>query len=649
MNNKQVRPFPLGATPDSAGCNFSVHAPNVADIRLALFNINNEFVSYQLKDFEHGIKAIYIEGVTLGQEYGFIVPFKDSEILLSDPYAKSLSKSLHYSPPYSSDKSWKLAKSVVTCSKFDWQGIDRPRRSREGMIIFEAHIKGLTKINPNLPESKRGTYGALAHQEMIAFYEKQGINTIQLLPIAACMHEPHLLEKGMKNYWGYNPFVFMSPDPRYAEADAVVELKTAIRELHRNEIEIILDVVFNHTAEGGEDGPNFNLKIFDPLHYLMNDDKFSNFTGCGNTLNLTHQPTLNLVLDSLRHWVQDYQIDGFRFDLAATLGRNGDHFNQKASFFQAIAQDPILRDVKLIAEPWDIGPNGYQVGNFPDGWNECNDKFRDVIRSFWRGDQGYLKEFATRIMGSRDIYSAGRWPEKLTVNYVTYHDGFTLQDLVSYNHKNNLINGEENRDGHSDNRSDNCGVEGSTNNMLIKAKREKQKRNFMASLLFSFGIPHILTADLVSHTQEGNNNAYCQDNEISWLNWDLSRYQNHFKEWVASLMVARTEYMLPFVRAFSGPSRNNNRVTWLRPDGTVMTHDDWNIVSAIALHMGIGQNGKELLYLINQSNVPARYQLPASKDQHWQVVCDTSLNLTTHRRIIGEQLIPPKTLVVLHN
>ncbi|PKF78825.1 glycogen debranching enzyme GlgX [Vibrio sp. vnigr-6D03] len=649
MDKKRARPFPLGATLDSTGCNFAVHAPSETDIRLALFDKNNEFVSYTLQSFGHGVKAIYLEGIEPGQHYGFIVPFGESEILISDPYAKALSKPLHYVPPYTPEKSWVLAKSVVTSSEFDWQGIEPPRRALEDMILFETHVKGLTKLHPEIPRAQRGTYHALANEEMLAFYEKQGINTIQLLPIAACMHEPHLLEKGMANYWGYNPFVFMAPDPRYAEADAVKELKTAIRELHRNGIEVILDVVYNHTAEGGADGPEFNLKKLDPLHYLVHDEHFSNYTGCGNTLDLTHQPTLNLVMDTLRYWVQEYHIDGFRFDLAATLGRNREHFNHKASFFQAVRQDPSLRETKLIAEPWDIGPNGYQVGGFPDGWNECNDKFRDISRSFWRGDQGYLKEFATRLMGSRDIYSASRWPEKLTINYVTYHDGFTLQDLVSYKHKNNLKNGECNRDGHGDNRSSNYGVEGDTNNMLIKAMREKQKRNFMASLLFSFGVPHILTADLLSHSQNGNNNAYCQDNELSWLNWELSERQKHFKDWLATLVSARNKYMLPFVRAFSGDSRNDNRVTWLRTDSEVMSHDDWNIVSAIALHMGIGEDGRELLYLINQSSVPARYKLPASKDQHWQIICDTSLNHKLDEEVHGEQLVTPMTLMILHN
>ncbi|CCN49454.1 putative GLYCOGEN DEBRANCHING ENZYME [Vibrio nigripulchritudo MADA3029] len=649
METNKARPFPLGATLDSMGCNFSVHAPDAEDIQLALFDSDDEFVCYPMNSFRRGIKAVYIENIQPGQKYGYITNHNDEELLVSDPYAKSLSAPLHYVPPYTSEKSWELAKSVVIQTDFDWQGVTSPNRPREDLVLFETHVKGLTQLHPEIAESQQGTYLALASKPMLEFYKKQGINTLQLLPIAACMHEPHLLEQGMQNYWGYNPFVFMAPDPRYAEKNAVIELKTAIRELHRHGIEVILDVVYNHTAEGGIDGPAFNLKTLDTLHYLSHEGQFSNYTGCGNTLDLTHQPTLNLVMDTLRYWIEEYHIDGFRFDLAATLGRNRDHFNHKASFFQAVGQDPVLRETKLIAEPWDIGPHGYQVGGFPDGWNECNDKFRDISRSFWRGDQGYLKEFATRLMGSRDIYSASRWPEKLTINYVTYHDGFTLQDLVSYKHKNNLKNGESNRDGHGDNRSANYGVEGETNNMLIKAMREKQKRNFMASLLFSFGIPHILTADVLSHSQDGNNNAYCQDNELSWLNWNLTENQKHFKDWLATVIEGRRKYMMPFVRAFSGDTRNDNRVSWLRTDGEVMSHDDWNVVSAIALHLGIGETGNELLYLINQSSVPARYKLPDSQNQHWQIICDTSLNHKADEEVSGEQLVTPMSLMILHN
>ncbi|MDN3682009.1 glycogen debranching protein GlgX [Vibrio tapetis subsp. quintayensis] len=647
MDTNQARPYPLGATLDSSGCNFSIHAPDSEKISLVLFKDNDEFETFELNSGKLGIKYTYVANIQAGQRYAYIVEHNDEPLLISDPYARALDKPLHYQPPFTADKSWHIAKSVVVDNQFDWQGVHSPNRPIDEVILFETHVKGATKLHPELTEHEQGRYLGLANPAMLNFFSQQGVNTVQLLPITACMHEPHLLEQERVNYWGYNPYVFMAPDPRYAYQDAVTELKTTIRELHRNGVEVVMDVVYNHTAESGDGGPIFNLKMLDGKHYLRHDHHFSNYTGCGNTLDLTHQPTLNLVMDTLRYWVKEFHIDGFRFDLAATLGRNHDSFNAQASFFQAVGQDPVLREVKLIAEPWDIGPNGYQVGNFPDGWNECNDKFRDITRSFWRGDHGYLKEFATRIMGSRDIYSASRWPEKLTVNYITYHDGFTLQDLVSYKHKNNIKNGEGNRDGHGDNRSDNYGIEGETSNMLIKATREKQKRNFMASLLFGFGIPHILTADVLSHSQNGNNNAYCQDNELSWLNWELNDTEQHFKDWLAELVAARKQYMLPFIKAFSGPSRNDNRVNWRRPDGEMMSHDDWNRLRAISLQLGIGKDGDELIYLINQSTVPARYKLPSQEDKQWRLVCDTTLHKSDEGIVKGEQLVEPMSMTIL--
>ncbi|GAM75853.1 glycogen debranching enzyme [Vibrio ishigakensis] len=565
MSNKRSRPYPLGAELEASGCNFSIHAPHRKDIALVLFDKNGEFKTYPITEQYGGIRHIFIEDVIAGQEYGFVVTDENNQqYLLSDPYAKALSKPLHYDAPFSPEKSWSMAKSVVTANNFDWQESDYPRIPRSEMVLFETHVKGASKLNTKVPMQHRGKYLGLVSDEMLSFYKEQNINCLQLLPVAACMHEPHLLDMEKVNYWGYNPYVFMAPDPRYAEVDAVHELKTAIRELHKNDIEVILDVVYNHTAEGGDGGPVFNLKLLDNDYYLKHGCHYANFTGCGNTVDLNYQPAMNLVMDTLRYWVTEFKVDGFRFDLAATLGRNGDNFNREAAFFKAVAQDPILKQTKLIAEPWDIGPNGYQVGNFPDGWNECNDKFRDITRSFWRGDQGFLKEFATRIMGSRDIYSASRWPHKMTVNYITYHDGFTMQDLVSYKMKHNEANGEHNHDGHGDNRSDNLGVEGETDSAEIQLLREKRKRNFMSSLLFSFSIPHILTADVLSHTQWGNNNAYCQDNEISWLKWDLSIYAEEFKSWLSDMIAARQEHMVPFIEAFSGETRNDNRVSWHR-------------------------------------------------------------------------------------
>ncbi|NOH51760.1 glycogen debranching protein GlgX [Vibrio coralliilyticus] len=642
------RPYPLGATLNHEGCNFAIYAPKNKDLQLVLFDENNNYQTFSLTNEYAGIKHTFIPEVKAGQRYGFIIGDEDNLQLISDPYAKALDKPLFYETPFNSAKSFDLSKCVVIQNEFDWQGIEKPYRPREEMVLFETHVKGVSKLNPNVPTQYQGSYLGLVSDAMLEFYKEQQINTLQLLPIAACMHEPHLLKMDKVNYWGYNPYVFMAPDPRYADQDAVTELKTAIRELHRHGIEVILDVVYNHTAEGDEKGPVFNLKALDDRYYFKHGEHFANFTGCGNTLDLSYQPALNLVMDTLRYWVEEYQIDGFRFDLAATLGREGEDFNPNSGFFKAVAQDPVLKEVKLIAEPWDIGPNGYQVGNFPFGWNECNDRLRDITRSFWRGDQGYLKEFATRLMGSRDLYSAANWPYKLTVNYITYHDGFSMQDLVSYRHKHNEANGEQNRDGHGDNRSDNYGVEGDTENPSIIEKREKQKRNFMASLLFAFGIPHILTADVLSHSQKGNNNAYCQDNELSWLNWQPSHEKDEFKTWLANMVQARQTYMVPFIRAFSGENRNDNRIHWRRIDGTFMEHDDWNQLSSVALQLGIGKQGDELFYCINQTNAPARFSLPSENQQQWTMVCNTD-NHELHQTIDHKQvLIAPSSMAIFH-
>ncbi|WP_237486870.1 glycogen debranching protein GlgX [Vibrio hippocampi] len=662
MTTEQSSPYPLGATLDNHGCNFSIYAPDSPDIKLALYADDGSQTLYDLPNEYADIRHIYLKGITSGQRYGYVVEVAKQTLppnptvkakqryYIADPYAKALDSSLHYLPPFNACNSFKLPKCMVVKDEFDWQGVTKPGIPREEMVLFETHVKGITKLNPEVPAKQQGKYLGLVSEQMLSFYKQQNINTLQLLPVAACMHEPHLLEESMNkvNYWGYNPYVFMAPDPRYADKDAVSELKTAIRELHRNGIEVILDVVYNHTAEGGDNGPIFNLKALDSKSYLRHGEYFANFTGCGNTVDLNHQPTLNLVMDTLRYWVSEFHIDGFRFDLAATLGRNGDNFNPQAAFFRAVAQDPILKQTKLIAEPWDIGPNGYQVGNFPFGWNECNDRLRDITRSFWRGDQGYLKEFATRIMGSRDLYSAANWPYKMTVNYITYHDGFTMQDLVSYKHKHNEANGENNRDGHGDNRSDNYGEEGPTDNPLIQTTRERQKRNFAASLLFSFGIPHVLMADVLSHSQGGNNNAYCQDNDISWLNWDMNPAKSHFKAWLADMLEARQKYMVPFIRAFSGEKRNDNRIFWSRVDGQLMSMDDWNHLSSVALHIGIGEDGQELLYLINQTKAPARFTLPKDRDQVWSTICDTHIVETELGHAEGEILQAPMSMAILH-
>lgn len=648
MIKQLARPYPLGATLSEYGCNFSIYAPNNKSIALALFDTQNNYTTFPLEGEVAGIRFTHLENIKAGQKYGYIITTENGQQLLSDPYAKAIDAPLSYIPPYDNQKSFNMPKCVVTSNDFDWQQTKKPHIAREKTILFETHVKGVSKLNPNVPIEQQGTYLGLVSPAMLAFYKQQNMTTLQLLPVTACMHEPHLLEMGKVNYWGYNPYLFMAPDPRYAITDAVTELKTAIRELHRNGIEVILDVVYNHTAEGGDNDTVFNLKGLDQHYYLKHGSHFANFTGCGNTVDLSYQPALNLVMDTLRYWVQEYKVDGFRFDLAATLGREGDNFNPGGGFFKAVAQDPVLKGIKLIAEPWDIGPNGYQVGQFPFGWNECNDKLRDVMRSFWRGDSGYLKEFATRLMGSRDLYSASRWPYNMTVNYLTYHDGFTMQDLVSYKGKHNEANGENNRDGHSDNRSANYGIEGETDDLAIQAYREKQKRNMMTSLLFSFGIPHILTADILSHSQQGNNNAYCQDNEIGWLNWQLTPNKQDFSHWLAEMIKARHQYMKPFIHAFSRERRDKNRISWYRADGTLMDQDDWNHLSSVSLHLGINKDGAEILYLINQTQESMEFKLPNDRQQNWLTICNTQSNQVKQGNIKETMCLPASSIAILH-
>ncbi|MDD9156272.1 glycogen debranching protein GlgX [Aliivibrio sp. S4TY2] len=649
MNIQHAFPYPLGATLTKNGCNFSVHHASPYPISLIIFDDNGNHTEHPFTEEYGTIKYTLIDDVTEHTVYGFKIIQDNEALLLLDPYAKALKNSPHYQVPYTAKQSWTLAQCVVVNNDFDWQESQRPMIPRSETILLETHVKGFTLLNSDVEESVRGTYLGLADPANINHLKQQGITTVQLLPIAACMHEPHLLKMNMVNYWGYNPIAFMAPDPRYAKSDAVNELKTAIRELHKNNIEVILDVVYNHTAEGGNGGTTFNLKGLDQDYYLHHHGNYTNYTGCGNTLDITHQPSLNLIMDTLRYWVEHYHVDGFRFDLAATLGREYDQFNPNNAFFKAVAQDPTLQKVKLIAEPWDIGPNGYQVGEFPDGWNECSDKFRDTTKSFWRGEQNYLKSIATRIMGSRDLVSASRWPHKLPVNYVSYHDGFTLQDLVSYKERHNHANGEDNRDGHGDNRSDNYGVEGETTNSRIIALREKQKRNMITTLLFSFGIPHLLAADACSHTQKGNNNAYCQDSDISWVNWKLDKHADEFKVWLADIIQARQTHMVPMINAFSGSKRTKQKVNWYTPEGNNMTHGDWHRAEALCLHLNIYDGEKELLIMINQSNVPTRFELPKSQHHNrWALVCNTQYSTIESKHVIFDYSLSALSIAIFN-
>ncbi|WP_058119114.1 glycogen debranching protein GlgX [Photobacterium kishitanii] len=646
MKNKKSSPFPFGATLYDDGCNFSIHSPDNI-VSLIIFT-DSENQEYKLKTHDQIVYYTFIPNITSGTQYGFKTIDNDGHSrLLLDPYSHSLSKPLQYNSPLDTEQSWTLSKSTVVDHNFDWENDTAPNHPIEKTILFELHIKGFTQQCPHIAPQYQGKYLGLCQPDIIQFFKQQNITTLQLLPITSFVTESHLKENNLTNFWGYNSVCFMAPHPNYAEKDAVNELKHMVRELHKNDIEVILDVVFNHTAEGDHNGPCFHLKALDQNYYLHNNpQQYMNYTGCGNTLDLTHQASFTLVLDTLRHWVNEYHIDGFRFDLATTLGRDHENFSPHSGFFMAIAQDPILQKVKLIAEPWDIGPNGYQLGNYPDNWHECNDKFRDITKSYWLQQPNFAKNFATQLMGSRDIFSASRWPQKLPVNFISYHDGFTLQDLVSYNDKHNEANGENNRDGHSDNRSNNHGVEGDTNNTAIILLRDKQKRNLMISLLFSFGIPHLLAVDSLSHSQQGNNNAYCQDNPISWADWNLSHINDVFKQWLADIIAIRQQIMPDVIRAFSNENRNKNKITWSNANGTQITPAQWLNIDHFSLHIDLFNHDGELLYLINATDTSLTFNLP--KSTKWSMVCDTSTQNIIVKDVNVSYIQHPHSLSVLY-
>lgn len=633
---KTGTPFPLGTTLSIDGCNFAIHAPQGNGLHLVLFAQDAPPAYLPLNKNVNNIYTLFLSGVQSGTRYAYCIINSQGTHWILDPYAKRLT---------TNPETASIPAAVIQNHEFDWEQSDLPGIEREKAVLYELHVKGFTQQHPGIPEALRGKFLGLCQPTVIEHFKHLGVTTLQLMPIATSFDEAHLADKKLTNYWGYNPLCWFAPDEKFAVNDPVTELKTMVKILHEHDIEVILDVVYNHTAESGKDGPTHNFKLIAPKTYLKNDKEgFENHSGCGNTVDLSYSPALRTVMDSLRYWVEEFHIDGFRFDLAATLGRRGDDFDRQSGFFQVIQQDPVLQKVKLIAEPWDIGPNGYQLGAFPSGWNECNDRFRDTIRSFWN-HTAQLGEFATRLMGSRDLFSAAKWPDKLCVNYICYHDGFTLQDLVSYNEKHNVDNKENNRDGHGDNRSFNHGIEGKTVNTGIIELRRKQKKNMMMTLLFSFGIPHILAVDSFSHSQQGNNNAYCQDTPISWTNWNLSREESDFMDWFSEMIEARNQYMLPFINAFSGENRGHHRIHWMQSDGHILQMNDWHDHAAIALHLGLYKDESELLYLINPTKIPTRFKLPAGSA--WTIISDTSEHTISRHEVQTTYMQSAKSMTIL--
>jgi isoamylase len=671
------KPYPLGASWDGEGTNFAIFSEVAWEVELCIFEQPGDEQpsrTYRLRERSAFVWHGYVPGVGPGTYYGYRIngPYRPDEglrcnpfKLLVDPYARALAGSVEWSAhPYAypfdqPGEDWVLddegsargvPKGVVIDERFDWQGDTPPRIPWHETVIYEAHVRGLTMLHPGVPEELRGTYAAVAHPAVVEHLKSIGVTAIELLPVHEVVDDEFLVRKGLRNYWGYSTLNFFAPAGRYASVrdygGQVREFREMVRALHAAGIEVILDVVYNHTAEGNHLGPTLSFRGIDnPTYYRLMPDAprfYMDFTGTGNSLNVRHPQTLQLVMDSLRYWVQEMHVDGFRFDLASTLAREEHAVERLSSFFDVIHQDPVISRVKLIAEPWDIGEGGYQVGNFPVLWAEWNGKYRDTVRSYWRGDPGTLNDLGYRLTGSSDLYeSDGRRPHA-SINFIVAHDGFTLADLVSYNHKHNLANGENNHDGHDQNLSYNFGVEGPTDRPDILRARERQRRNLIATLLLSQGVPMICGGDEMGRTQGGNNNAYAQDNEISWLHWDLSESDRELLEFTRRVARLRREHpTFRRRRFFRGRKIRGSDVrdlVWLSPDGTEMTDPEWNAGFVRCFGMALGGEAMEewnergeritddnFLLLFNADGAPIDFTMPDfGHSRGWRLVFDTA-------------------------
>jgi glycogen operon protein len=668
------KPYPLGATWDGAGVNFALFSENATKVELCLFDGPDDTKPARTIALPENTDRVfhgYLPDVETGQLYGYRVHgphdpanghrFNPAKIVL-DPYAKAIGRDVRWDDSLfgyhigKDDLTKDERDSAAFCplasvidTAFTW-GEDRaPRTPWHKTLIYEAHVRGFTMRHPEVPEEKRGTYAGLASEAAIQHLLSLGVTAVELLPVQYHLNDRHLMERGMTNYWGYNTLGFFAPHVLYASKasprKSVQEFKMMVRSLHAAGIEVILDVVYNHTAEGNQLGPTLSFRGVDNAAYyrLSPDDKryYMDFTGCGNTLNMIHPRTLQLIMDSLRYWVIEMHVDGFRFDLASTLARELFEVNQLGPFFDIIHQDPILSQVKLIAEPWDVGPGGYQVGNFPVLWTEWNGKYRDAIRRFWKGDGGLASEVATRLAGSSDLYQGDGRKPYASINFITAHDGFTLQDLVSYNQKRNEANGEGNKDGANDNNSWNCGAEGYTEDATINQTRERQKRNLFATMMFSQGVAMILGGDELSQTQNGNNNAYCQDNEISWLNWDLDERRRKFLAFARKCTcIFKEQPVLQRRKFFIGRDlrgQNIKDISFFSPSGDEMNDDAWNAdTKALGVRLAgdvineVDERGEPiigdtLLLLLNAHWEQTNFTLPAARTEHiWETLIDTS-------------------------
>ena len=610
-------PYPLGATWDGKGVNFALFSAHAEKVELCLFDRGGHYEQARivLPEYTDEVWHCYLPEVRPDQLYGYRVhgPYDPAaghrfnpNKLLIDPYAKALIGQVRWSDVVFGyrvgspredlafdrrDSARHVPKCRVVETAFTWNDDHQPHTSWEETIILEMNVRGFTIKHPAVEMHDRGTFAALASPAIIDYLVELGVTAVEFLPVHTVVSDRHLASRGLSNYWGYNTIGFFAPDPRFLPGGAIAEFKTAVKRLHEAGIEVILDVVYNHTGEGNHLGPTLSFRGIDNLsYYRLQDDKrhYMDFTGTGNTLNLDHPRVLQMVTDSLRYWALEMHVDGFRFDLCTTLARENGNYGQGAAFFDAMRQDPAMARVKLISEPWDLGPYGYQLGNMPPGWAEWNAQYRDSVRRFWKGDKGLVSEMASRIAGSSDIFGyRGRRPWA-SINFITAHDGFTLHDLVSYNNKHNEANGEDNRDGHEPNFSWNCGVEGPSDDPAIISLRDQQKRNLLATLLLSLGVPMLLAGDEIGHTQGGNNNAYCQDNDISWLEWqDIRPEDETLHEFVRHLVHLRRQH-----RVFSRPRFFRGEVvseaglkdiTWVTPEGVEVTSEYWGNQSALSL------------------------------------------------------------------
>lgn len=673
---------PLGATLDGSGANFSLYSEVAERVELCLFDASGVEQRVDLPSCTAHHWCGYVPGVSAGQRYGFRVhgPYQpaaghrcNANKLLIDPYARALEGRLRWDHslfghqpegdgPSDGDSAPFVPKCLVVDDRFDWQGDAQLQRPWSDTVIYETHVRNFTALRPEIPEALRGTYSGVAHPRSIAYLKELGATAVELMPVFQFEDEFFLHQRGMHNHWGYNPVSFFAPHNGFASASgsavAVREFKQMVKTLHQAGLEVILDVVYNHTAEGDLNGPTLTFRGIDNAAYYRHRHdalgQYQDFTGCGNTVNIPHPHVLSLVMDSLRYWVNEMHVDGFRFDLACTLGRGRHGFESHGAFLSAVRQDPVLSRVKMIAEPWDLGEGGYQVGNFPWPWREWNGKYRDYFRDFWRGQAGFSGEFARRFAGSHDLYPPRSRSTSSGINFITSHDGFTLRDLVSFNHKHNDANGEHNRDGESHNRSWNCGAEGPTEDSAVIGLRARQQRNLLATLLLSRGVPMLLSGDEFGRTQGGNNNAYCQDNAISWLDWQHT--DQSLLRFVTELIALRASEPL-----FCG---DVGALRWFTPEGIELSEhsDGQHAGQAVALLLESGEpnvvagsthsagGSKGYLVLFNPGQHAARFEFPVLTQDPWQVLVDTSdleVHSAAEHDVLGAVELRPHSLKVL--